>query len=196
MNKFTTFLTKVFIFFWYKKDEYFFWRSKKFILNWGTGTYGIPTIISYDGKSCVSVGKYCSIASNVSFLLGANHKRGLITTYPISMLNKNKKPTDSNEPGDIHIGNDVWIGYGATLIGGISIGDGAIIGAGAVVIKDVPPYAVVTGVPAEIRRFRFDENSIEGLIKIKWWDWSEEKIKQNEEYLYSKDISTFISSFS
>ena len=83
--------------------------------------------------------------------------------------------------GDIVIGNDVWIGYEAVILSGVTIGDGAIIGTRAVVTKDVPPYTIVGGVPAKPIRKRFDEKVIEVLLKIKWWDWTEEKIARNIE---------------
>ena len=83
--------------------------------------------------------------------------------------------------GDIVIGNDVWIGYEAVILSGVTIGDGAIIGTRAVVTKDVPPYTIVGGVPAKSIRKRFDEKVIEALLKIKWWDWTEEKVARNIE---------------
>ena len=81
--------------------------------------------------------------------------------------------------GDIVVGNDVWIGYEAVILAGVTIGDGAIIGARAVVTKDVPPYTIVGGVPAKPIRKRFNEETIDILLKLKWWDWSKEKIAKN-----------------
>ena len=77
----------------------------------------------------------------------------------------------------IIIGNDVWIGAHATIMGGVKIGNGAVIGAGAVVAKDVPPYAIVLGNPARVIKYRFDEATIEWLQKLRWWNWTPEKIK-------------------
>jgi virginiamycin A acetyltransferase len=197
MNIFLAFLTKIFIYFSYKKSEYLFWRSKKYIKSWGKHTYGIPTINCYDLESKVCVGDYCSIAGEVTFLLGANHKSG-ITTYPMCKINKNKTVTESSERGDINIGNDVWIGYRATIMSGVNIEDGAIIAAGAVVADDVPAYAVVGGVPAKIIKYRFKENIIQELLKIKWWKWGEEIIKKRCNEMYSKDekiINKFIEKY-
>ena len=81
--------------------------------------------------------------------------------------------------GDIVVGNDVWIGYEAVILAGVTIGDGAIIGARAVVTKDVPPYTIVGGVPAKQIRKRFNEETIDTLLKLKWWDWSKERISKN-----------------
>ena len=81
--------------------------------------------------------------------------------------------------GDIVIGNDVWIGYEAVIMAGVHIGDGAIIGTRAVVTKDVPPYTIVGGVPAKIIRKRFDDDTIELLKKMQWWNWSKKRIQRN-----------------
>lgn len=81
--------------------------------------------------------------------------------------------------GDIVIGNDVWIGYEAVILAGVTIGDGAVIGARAVVTKDIPPYTIVGGVPAKPIRKRFTQETIDLLLKIKWWNWPEERIRQH-----------------
>ena len=81
--------------------------------------------------------------------------------------------------GDIVIGNDVWIGYEAVILAGVTIGDGAVIGARAVVTKDIPPYTIVGGVPAKPIRKRFPQETIDHLLKIKWWNWPEERIRQH-----------------
>lgn len=192
MNIFLAFFTKVFIYFSYKKSEYLFWRSKKYITSWGEGTYGIVSIICFDQVSRISVGSYCSIASDVTFLIGANHRKGLVTTFPMDRIDNSKTTKDSNERGDITIGNDVWIGYGATIIGEVKVGDGAIIGARSLVVDDVPPYAVVGGVPARVIKYRFEKNIIEKFLEIKWWNWGIEKIKNNFNDIYSTDIENFI----
>ena len=91
--------------------------------------------------------------------------------------------------GDIVIGNDVWIGYEALIMAGVHIGNGAIIGSRAVVTKDVPPYTIVGGVPARPIRKRFDEEVIQKLEALKWWDWSAEKIQQCLHYIGKGDIN-------
>lgn len=117
----------------------------------------------------------------------ANHALDSLSTYPFPLffeewnLEKEKVTDAWDNRGDIVIGNDVWIGYEAVILSGVTIGDGAIIGTRAVVTKDVPPYTIVGGVPAKPIRKRFDEKVIEELLKIKWWDWTEEKIARNIE---------------
>lgn len=89
------------------------------------------------------------------------------------------------------IGNDTWIGHGAMIKNNLTIGDGAVVGQGSVVTKDVPPYAIVVGNPARILRFRFDDDTIESLLRIRWWDWSYEKLKENLP-LFRGEIKDFL----
>ncbi len=134
------------------------------------------------------IGKFCMIASDVVFIMnGANHLQDAISTYPFAifgndwsnaMLGK-EYPTK----GNTIIGNDVWIGYGSTIMPGITIGDGAIIATKAVVTKDVEPYSIVGGNPAKEIRKRFSEAEIKKLLEIRWWDWPIEKITTNVQNL-------------
>ena len=91
--------------------------------------------------------------------------------------------------GDIVIGNDVWIGYEAVIMAGVHIGNGAIIAARAVVTKDVPPYTIVGGVPARPIRKRFDEEVIQELETLQWWNWSAEKIRRCLAYIGNGDVN-------
>jgi acetyltransferase-like isoleucine patch superfamily enzyme len=132
----------------------------------------------------MTVGRYCGIAPNVT-RMSAQHPTDRFT---ISTVSHNPLRKDSYEIDDfknpafkygrflqnnpLEIGNDVWIGQDVLLKGGIKIGDGAIIGAGAIVTKDVPPYAIVGGVPAKLIRWRFDEKTIEKLLQLRWWDYN------------------------
>lgn len=141
------------------------------------------------------IGKFCSIACGAKFLFNsANHTMASLSTYPFPLffeewqLEKNNVIEAWDNKGNIIIGNDVWIGYEAVILAGVTIGDGAIIGARAVVTKDVPPYTVVGGVPAKPIRKRFDDETIAKLLKLKWWDWSEEKIAQNIQVIKSGHI--------
>ncbi len=140
----------------------------------------------------LTIGKFCSIACGAKFLFtSARHARMSLSTYPFPIffeewgLNVHDVTTAWDNRGDITIGNDVWIGYEAVIMSGITIGDGAIIGARAVVTRDVPPYAVMGGVPAKVLRKRFSDDVISTLLKTAWWNWPEEKIKK-----HIRDIQT------
>ncbi len=132
------------------------------------------------------IGKFCSIACGAKFLFtSANHKMSSLSTYPFPIfyeewgLDAKDIRNAWDNKGDIVIGNDVWIGYEAVIMSGVTIGDGAIIGTRAVVTKDVPPYTIVGGVPAKPIRKRFDDATIERLVKLRWWDWEHDKIAQS-----------------
>lgn len=140
------------------------------------------------------IGKFCMIASGVTFIMnGANHLTEAITSYPFAIfggdwqdaMNGKTYPTK----GDTIIGNDVWIGYKATIMAGVNIGDGAIIAANSVVTKDVAPYTIVGGNPAGEIKKRFPEEQIKELLEIKWWDWDIESITKNVHKLTGKDIN-------
>ncbi len=117
----------------------------------GDFTYGVPKIMSWDNKTHLTIGKFCSIADNVTILLGGEHCVQWVTTYPFNVF-LNSKSHITGHPktkGDIHIGNDVWLASGCKILSGVTIGDGAVIGANAVVASDVPPYAIMGGGPGK-----------------------------------------------
>jgi len=149
----------------------------------GKGTFiNGPTHISGSDISPVKIGSFCSIADFV-YIISSNHNLGYPTTYQTSSglyadIFKNSKGKQS----PITIGNDVWIGAHAVILSGVTIGNGAVIAAGSVVTKDVPPYAVVGGIPSKIIRSRFKDSSIQELEDLKWWDWDYEKIKKNSDF--------------
>jgi len=131
-----------------------------------------------------TVGKYCSIARNV-WLGPSQHPVDFLSTHPMIYL---EMPYGPNLPPECrakyeeeclpcHIGNDVWIGLNAVIKDGVTVGDGAIVATGAVVTKDVPPYAIVGGVPAKVIRYRFSPEIIQALLELKWWDLPVEKLK-------------------
>ncbi len=132
------------------------------------------------------IGRFCSIACGAKFLFtSANHAMRSLSTYPFPIffeewgLDRTRVADAWDNKGDIVVGNDVWIGYEAVILSGVTIGDGAIIGARAVVTRDVPPYAIVGGVPARLIRKRFDDKTVETLLRLKWWDWPSEKIARH-----------------
>lgn len=138
------------------------------------------------------IGKFCSIACGAKFIFNsANHTLSSISTYPFPIffeewgLNIKDVAAAWDNKGDIIIGNDVWIGYEAVIMAGVTVGDGAIIGTRVVVTKDVPPYTIVGGVPAKPIRKRFDNETLDELLKIRWWDWPEEKIARNIQAIQS-----------
>ena len=139
------------------------------------------------------IGKFCQIAAGVEFVMnGANHQMNAVSTFPFYTLEgwDMEPPAMADMPlkGDTVVGNDVWIGQNATILPGVHIGDGAIIGANSVVGRDVPPYTIVAGNPANILRKRFDDEIVELLLKFKWWNKSIEEIDSLIPTLTCNDI--------
>lgn len=141
------------------------------------------------------IGKFCAIARGIEFVMnGANHRMCSVTTYPFNILGGGWEkfvPSMDDLPlkGDTVVGNDVWIGQNVTVMPGIHIGDGAIIGANSVVAGDVPAYCVAAGNPCRVIRKRFDDELIDYLLKLCWWDWDSEKIFANMDALCSGDLT-------
>jgi virginiamycin A acetyltransferase len=139
------------------------------------------------------IGKFCSIAADVKFIMnGGNHRTDWFTNYPFPVFGngwESAMPKDWPNKGDTVIGNDVWLGYGATLMPGVQIGDGAIVAAQSVVTKSVDPYAVVGGNPAREIRKRFDEQTIQVLLELQWWHWDIAKITRNLRAICSRDLN-------
>jgi virginiamycin A acetyltransferase len=140
------------------------------------------------------IGKFCMIASDVKFIMnGGNHLTDAISSYPFAIFGNGWEHAMENraypQKGDIEIGNDVWIGYHATILAGITIGDGAIVAANATVVKDVAPYSIVGGNPAYEIKKRFADDKIAALLNMKWWDWDIDKITRNVQYLTGDDLS-------
>lgn len=160
----------------------------------GDFTYGSPRIIAFNKETMLSIGKFCSIASDVVFILGGNHRMDWCTTYPFNTRMEKFQCIEGHpySNGDIVVGNDVWIGTGAKIMSGVNIGDGAVIAAYSVVTKDVSPYCIVGGIPAKTIRKRFDDVTIERLIKCKWWDLEDEKIADLVPVLQSNKIEELL----
>lgn len=143
------------------------------------------------------IGKFCMIASDVKFIMnGANHLTDALTTFPFAIFENGwEKAMDGKKypnKGNIVIGNDVWIGYNATIMGGVKIGDGAIIATNSTVTKDVEPYAIVGGNPAAEIKKRFTASTIEKLLELEWWNWDIEEITKNVQNLTGNNISKLI----
>lgn len=145
---------------------------------------------SYVGRNSriihADIGKFCSIASEAKIGMGT-HTLDKISTSPIFTEVKNStkhswvKVSAVNPFKRVVVGNDVWIGVRTMVMGGVKIGDGAVIGAGAIVTKDIPPYAVVAGVPAKIIRYRFPQEQVDALLSHPWWELPEAKLRERIE---------------
>jgi acetyltransferase-like isoleucine patch superfamily enzyme len=164
----------------------------------GDHTYGHPEV-QEPGATPLLIGKYCSIGDHVVLIL-ANHRLDLPTSYPFFSLSAIWPEARSFGPdhearGPMTIGSDVWIGVGAILLPGVKIGDGAIISAGAVVAGDVPPYAIVGGSPARILRMRFDTDTIAAMLRIRWWDWSDDVVAARMRAIMTPDLPAFIAAY-
>lgn len=158
--------------------------------NIGKYTYGLPKIYKLESTSQLQIGKFCSIANDVKIFLDGEHEINNISTYPFGYFKdfKTQKRYVTKSKGKVIIGNDVWIGNGVTILSGVNIGDGAVIGACSLITKNIEPYTIVGGIPAKTIKKRFDDKTIEKLLKIKWWNWSDEKIQKNVEILLSKNL--------
>lgn len=143
----------------------------------------------YRGVNLESIGAFTSLAPEIT-ITGMNHPLDYVTTSPIVYLEargfvdqdvpERMNPRKNNR---VRIGNDVWIGQNVTILPGVSIGDGAVVGAGSVLTRDIPPYAIVAGNPAQVLRRRFDEETAAKLLEIRWWDWEDRLIRERLDLL-------------
>ena len=146
----------------------------------GKETYGSLNIYDYSASNeKLIIGNYCSISSDVKFILGGNHIMTRISTFPFEAYIF-REGDDSQSKGGIVVGDDVWIGMNAIILSGVSIGQGAVIAAGSVVTKNVEPYSVVAGNPAKVLKYRFDEQMIDLLRNIDYSKLSPDLIKNNK----------------
>jgi acetyltransferase-like isoleucine patch superfamily enzyme len=162
----------------------------------GQGTYGVPRVETYaHDDTRLIFGAYTSIAKRATFILGGNHPADRVTTFPLRIMRGLPGAGSDGYPyskGDIKVGSDVWIGYGAMVLSGVTIGDGAIVAANSVVTADVPPFAIVAGVPARVLRYRHTPTQRAALCEIAWWNWPEDQIDAAAERLTSGDVDAFI----
>jgi acetyltransferase-like isoleucine patch superfamily enzyme len=163
----------------------------------GDHTYGKPRVLSWGGRESLTVGRFCSISTGVTIFLGGEHRVDWVSTYPFPLFWEDARSIAGHPStkGDVVIGNDVWIGYGATILSGVQIRDGAVIGAFSLVTQDVPAYAIVAGNPAHIIKYRFDEETIKKLLKIQWWNWPDHVVNANVKLICSQSIDEFIRKF-
>jgi acetyltransferase-like isoleucine patch superfamily enzyme len=179
-----------------EKEKYFYMQDNPRYSNYSIGrfTYGDPSVLEWGEGMTLKVGSFCSISANVTILLGGNHRSDWITTFPFNVVFEGFTHIEGHPSsnGDVIIGNDVWIALNTLILSGVTIGDGAIIAANSVVTKDVEPYTIVGGNPAKKIRNRFDNKTIENLLKIRWWDWDLEKIKSTIPLMLSTDTQAFL----
>jgi virginiamycin A acetyltransferase len=142
-------------------------------------------VLYHYGPELLRIGKYCALGEGTTFVMnGANHRMDGPSTFPFPIMGGGWVEhfdliTGLPGRGDTVVGNDVWFGYGATVMPGVRIGDGSIIAAKAVVVDDVPAYGIVGGNPAKLIRKRFGDDEIARLLSVAWWDWAPEKVGRN-----------------
>lgn len=148
----------------------------------GSKTYGAIEMITYGNRSRLTIGSYVSIAQEVQFFLEVEHFTNHLSSYPFKARIFGKE--ESKAKGNIVIDDDVWIGYGARVLSGVHIGQGAVIAAGAVVTSDVPPYAIVGGVPAKHINYRFSEQVRKYLLSLDYSKLDSKMIDEHVDELY------------
>lgn len=159
------------------------------------GIYSYGKLNVHGLSNRLKIGNYVSIADDVMFLLSVEHPIDKISTFPFKAIVL-EKTTEAISKGDIIIDDDVWIGYGCIILSGVHVRQGAIIAAGAVVTENVPPYAIVGGIPAKIIRYRFEENLIQKLLQLDYSKLDKKLISEHVDDLYCKfgsnvDLSWF-----
>jgi len=185
-------------------------EKPKIIIPIGRHSYGPqPEIITIDNYTLPltrgsKIGNFCSIAYGVRFTFLGKHNYNLVTTYPFYAFHgkwkcdlpplyiKGAYDSSTLKPNPIIVENDVWIASNVTVKEGVTIHNGAIVAMESLVTKDVPPYAMVGGCPAKIIKYRFNRTQIEELLKIAWWNWDDDKIKEWLPFLISEDVDAFI----
>jgi acetyltransferase-like isoleucine patch superfamily enzyme len=156
--------------------------------------YGPDTFPVFTEGARIVVGAFCAIDNEARIHGGGEHVTTRAASYPLNamLFDRGKRNAlDDVETGPTVIGNDVWIGKGATVLAGLTVGDGAVVGTRAVVTKAVPPYAIVAGNPARILRYRFDGETRERLLALRWWEWSDEEIRAQKRW-FMGDVQSFL----
>jgi len=165
----------------------------------GTMSYYAPNVVKYKGDTGrVVIGNFASIAPDADFYVGGLHRVEWVSLYGLrAMLELPGAYEDgfTHGRGDIVVGSDTWVTNGCTVMSGVTIGDGAVVGTKAVVAKDVRPYAIVVGNPAREIGRRFSDERVEALLRIRWWDWPTDVVKEHVDLLSSPDLDAFIARF-
>ena len=166
--------------------------------NVGKFTYGTEHLSIHTAPDVsVHLGAFCSVAENVTVMLGSNHRTDWVSTYPFGHVHQGAFPSFSgvghpSSKGDVLIGNDVWIARGVTIMSGVTIGNGVVIAANSHVVKNIPDYAIVGGNPAKVIKMRFSDSQIADLLEVAWWAFSDEDINELSSSLCSTEIDEFI----
>jgi acetyltransferase-like isoleucine patch superfamily enzyme len=160
----------------------------------GRGSYGNPKVLSWGEGATLCIGSFCSIAANVTIVLGGEHRTDWVTTYPFNVRWESAKSCTGHprSKGNVTVEHDVWLGYGAVLLSGVTLHTGAVVGCNAVVSRDVPAYTIVAGNPAKLVRQRFDDETIVRLLATKWWERTDEEISRLMPALLGSDIDYFL----
>jgi acetyltransferase-like isoleucine patch superfamily enzyme len=165
----------------------------------GTMSYYAPRVVKFKGDSGrVIIGNFASVAPDADFYVGGLHRTEWVSLYGLrTMLELPGAHEDgfTHGRGDIVVGSDTWVTNGCTVMSGVTIGDGAVVGTKAVVTKDVRPYAIVVGNPAREIRRRFSDAQVEALLRIRWWDWPTDKVREHVDLLSNPDVDGFIARF-
>jgi acetyltransferase-like isoleucine patch superfamily enzyme len=162
----------------------------------GDHTYGRPKVRFANSGRKLTIGAYCSIADGVEIMLGGNHRTEWVATFPFGSF-PDVWPGEGiayvpGTRGDVTIGNDVWVGTEAMIFDGVTIGDGAVVAARSVVTRDVRPYAIVGGNPARELRRRFDDDQVDALLALRWWEWPDDVVRARVAELCSADVVAFL----
>lgn len=151
----------------------------------GNYSYGELNVVSFNNKSHLRIGNFVSIAQNVVFMLDVEHFTNHISTFPFRVKVLESVKDEAHSKGDIVIGDDVWIRYGATVMSGVHVGQGAVIATGAVVTKNIPPFEVWGGVPAKFIKKRFPDEMIEDISKVDFSALTPDIVREMESILYT-----------
>ncbi len=150
--------------------------------------------LPYEGRHCIAIGKSCSLATDIVFMIDMNHNYNSVFQGALPSIFNTRQFMTTPRKASIIIQNDVWVGYGVTIMAGVTLHNGCVVAAGSVVTKDVPPYAIVGGNPAKIIRYRFDPEIIDGLQKIAWWDWPNEwKNQRRDDFI--RPVEEFVEKY-